>query len=200
MVLLLSFGHANSNEITAILTLEAKNFSEWVMNVADHQNLPFIVIDKKEAKVFVFLPNGKLLGSTAALIGTAIGDDTAPNIGKKRISDIQPHERTTPAGRFIADLGFDPNKTEMLWIDYDSGVSMHIVVTGNAQERRLQRLSSKDKTQRRITYGCINVSKKFYQSVIQPTFKQSSGVVYILPEIHSIQKVFGADAARYSQR
>lgn len=191
---------AENNQSEPVLTREAKNLADWVMHASNHRNLPFIVIDKKAAAVFVFDPKGKLVGSTPGLLGITVGDDTAPDIGKKKLSDIRVHERTTPAGRFEADLGLDLNKTEMLWIDYDSGVSMHVVVTGNAKERRLQRLLSDDSTQRRITYGCVNVSSEFYQSVIQPIFNQSSGIVYILPEIHSIHKVFGPEAARFSLR
>jgi len=182
------------------LTGEVKNLADWVIHEKNHQSLPFIVIDKKAAAVFVFTPEGKLIGSTPGLLGITVGDDTAPGIGQKKLSEILVHERTTPAGRFQADLGYDLNKTEMLWIDYDSGVSMHVVVTGNAKERRLQRLLSHDSSQRRITYGCINVSRQFYKAVIQPTFKKSSGIVYILPEVHSIQKVFGHEAARFTQR
>lgn len=191
---------ADRIEPVSALTREVKNLADWVIHTDNHQQLPFIVIDKKAASVFVFTFEGKLMGSTPALLGIAVGDDTAPGIGKKKLSEIREHERTTPAGRFEASLGLDLNKTEMLWIDYESGVSMHVVVTGNAKERRLQRLLSDDSTQRRITYGCINVSSQFYKLVIQPIFRKSSGIVYILPETHSIQKVFGPEASRFSQR
>ena len=190
---------ADKQGVEPALTREVKNLADWVIHAANHQHLPFIIIDKKAAAVFVFTPEGKLVGSSAGLLGITVGDDTAPGVGKKKLSEIRLHERTTPAGRFEADLGLDLNKTEILWIDYDSGVSMHVVVTGNAKERRLQRLLSDDTTQRRITYGCVNVSSQFYKSVIQPIFSQSSGIVYILPEIHSIQKVFGPEAARFSK-
>lgn len=44
----------------------------------------------------------------------------------------------------------------------------------------------------RISYGCINVPALFYQQVISPTFKKTSGVVYVLPETRSAQQQFGS--------
>lgn len=204
VVALLLFGLVSAQSFSADQTIgvtrDARNLADWIVDSADHQNLPFIVIDKKEAKVFVYHPDGKLHAATSALMGVTIGDDTAIGVGKKKIADVLVAERTTPAGRFEADLGRDLQKTELLWIDYDSGVSMHVVVTGVASERRLQRLSSEEPAEHRITYGCINVSSKFYRDVVHKTFESSNGIVYILPEVHSIQHVFGPEAARYSLR
>lgn len=193
-------GQSYSADNTAGMTREARDLVDWVLDSVDHQQLPFVVIDKKAAKVFVFKSDGKLHGVSSALMGVTLGDHTLPGVGNKKISDITIAERTTPAGRFEADLGLDLHKSEILWIDYESGLSMHPVVTAIASERRLQRLSSEDATQHRITYGCINVPNTFYKQVIQPTFKHTKGIVYILPEIDSIHKVFGPEAARYSQR
>lgn len=182
------------------LTHDAKNLADWISESGDNQDLPFIIVDKKETKVFLFLSDGKLYSATPALMGVTIGDDTSPGIGQKKLSDIKPEERTTPAGRFEAQLGVSPTKSEMLWIDYESGVSMHPVVTSNPSEHRLQRLASSNSAERRITYGCVNVSSIFYKEHVHQTFKNSSGIVYVLPEIHSIEKVFGAEAKRFSER
>ena len=182
------------------LTQEAKNLAAWIVSSLDHQQLPFIVVDKRAAKIFVFLADGNLHGSAAALLGVTPGDDTAPGVGKKKLADISVAERTTPAGRFVADLGLDLQNSEILWIDYDSGLSLHIVPTAVASERRLQRLASAQPADLRITYGCINVSKQFYKDFVYPTFKNTSGIVYILPEVHSIQKVFGPQAANHEYR
>lgn len=179
------------------ITREVKNLTEWVIHAEDNQKLPFIVIDKKAAMVFVYESDGRLMTSTPALLGVIIGDDTIEGVGQKKNSEILLHERITPAGRFRADLGYDINKADLLWLDYDSGISIHVVVTSKVTERRLQRLMSNESADRRITYGCINVSNQFYYSVIQKNFKNTSVIVYILPEIHSIQKVFGPEAARF---
>jgi len=182
------------------LSHDAKNLADWISETGDNQDLPFMVVDKKGTSVFLFLANGKFYSSTRALMGTMIGDDIVPGVGNKKIADVTPSERTTPAGRFVAQLGFSLSKSELLWIDYESGVSMHPVVTSNPIERRLQRLASLNTSEHRITYGCVNVSSSFYKEQVHEIFKATGGIVYILPEIHSILKIFGPEAARFSQR
>lgn len=191
-----SYGDASLTSLTP----DAHNLADWVIESDDNQNRPFIIIDKKESKVFVFLKDGKLYGESSALIGITIGDINAPGVGMKKIADITIEERTTPAGRFEAALGPSLNKTELLWIDYDSGISMHTVITSNPSEHRLQRLLSQKSAEHRITYGCVNVSSIFYKEVIRPTFRNTGGIVYILPEIQSILTVFGSEADRFSRR
>ena len=39
----------------------------------------------------------------------------------------------------------------------------------------------------RISYGCINVPVAFYETVVAPTFRNSNGIVYILPETRSVE-------------
>jgi hypothetical protein len=182
------------------LSHDSKNLADWVVDSGDNQGLPFIIVDKREAMVFMFLPDGGFYKASPALIGTTIGDDISPGVGQKKLSEVGIEERTTPAGRFESQLGTSPNKSELLWIDYESGVSMHPVVTSNASEHRLERLSGTKISARRITYGCVNVSSHFYTEAVHPTFKNTSGIVYILPEVHSIKMVFGAEAGRFSQR
>ncbi len=191
-----SYGYESNLE----LTHDVQNLVDWVVSSSDNQNLPFIIIDKKETKVFMFSSDGKIYGATTALMGITIGDETTAGVGKKKLSDIRIEERTTPAGRFEAQLGINPKQSEMLWIDYESGVSMHPVVTSNASEHRLQRLSSANVAEHRITYGCINVPIAFYKEFVHTTYKNSAGIVYILPENHSILAVFGPEAARFSKR
>ena len=69
---------------------------------------------------------------------------------------------------------------------------LHRVVTSSVKERRLQRLESKDLLERRISYGCINVPVKFYDTIISPTFTGTLGVVYVLPDTRLVQDVFGS--------
>ena len=47
----------------------------WVTRSGDNQAMPFAIIDKAAAKVFVYDADGKMLGGTAALIGLTPGDD-----------------------------------------------------------------------------------------------------------------------------
>ena len=162
-----------------------------MLQSGDHKNLPFMVIDKLQARVFVFQPDGKLRGTTSALLGVAIGDHTVPGIGQKKLSAIKPEERTTPAGRFMASLAKDIHGIEVLWVDYESALSLHRVVKGTPKERRAERLASASVADKRITYGCINVPVPFYEQVVSPMFKGTYGVVYVLPETKPLRDVFG---------
>ena len=115
-----------------------------------------------------------------------------PGIGSRAISSIQPEERTTPAGRFSAVMGVGPHGEDILWVDYDNALALHRVVTNVPAERRLQRLASHVAAERRITYGCINVPVSFFESIVRPTFTNTRGIVYILPEVNRTEQVFGS--------
>ncbi len=165
------------------------------MASGDNDGLPFVIIDKIRAKVFVFDTGGRLRGATFALLGKARGDDSVPGIGSRKLSTIRPEERTTPAGRFVATLGHDFEQ-DILWIDYDASISLHRVVTGDPGDHRLQRLATISPLDKRISYGCVNVPVKFYEDVVLETFTGTTGIVYILPEIKTIRDVFSmADGA-----
>jgi hypothetical protein len=170
----------------------AREVINWVVDSADHQGLPFLVIDKKDARVFVFDTRARLIGAAPALIGLAVGDDSVAGIGDRPLSSIRPEERTTPAGRFFAAIGSSLQGDEVLWVDYDGGVALHRLATLRSKERRSERLATQTPADNRITYGCINVSVSFYETVVSPAFRQSGGIVYVLPEIRSLKVVFPA--------
>jgi len=169
---------------------ETSKLADWIVDSGDNGRLPFVIVDKRGAKVFVFNADGVLRGASAALLGQSSGDDSAPGIGTRKLADIRPEERTTPAGRFVASLGHNLHGGEILWVDYDAAISLHPVVTSNPREQRLQRLASPTPLDNRISYGCINVPPKFYQGVVSPAFRQSDGIVYILPETRPASTVF----------
>ena len=171
---------------------EVRQLAGWIVKSADNQTLPFVIVDKKMAKVFVFLPDGQLRGAAPVLLGLSRGDDTVPGIGERKLATIAPHERTTPSGRFVAALGTNLQGKDIVWVDYAAAISMHRVVTSDATERRAQRLASPSALDNRISYGCINVPVKFYERVLSPSFKQSSGIVYILPDNKPMEQVFAA--------
>lgn len=173
-------------------SLEARHMADWVVDSGDNRGIPFVIVDKKEAKVFVFYPDGRLRGAARALLGLALGDDAVPGIGAREMSSIRPEERTTPAGRFVASLGRNFSGVEILWVDYDAAVSMHRVVTNKPKERRLQRLNTLTTFDKRISYGCINVPTKFFDKVVRPAFIRNNGIVYVLPETRSAHEVFGS--------
>src|SRR5680860_844652 len=55
---------------------EARYVADWVVDSGDNRSLPFAIVDKKDAKVFVFDADGRLHGAAPALLGLARGDDT----------------------------------------------------------------------------------------------------------------------------
>ncbi|MBT9472751.1 MAG: hypothetical protein V4514_16475 [Pseudomonadota bacterium] len=164
--------------------------ADWVIASRDNNGLPFVIIDKAAAEVFVFGPSGQLRGAAPALIGLARGDDSVPGIGDRELSKIRPEERTTPAGRFLAGFGPSAHGGDALWVDYETAVSLHPVVTSNAKERRLQRLQTPTPDDNRITFGCINVPAAFYQELVLPAFTGTNGIVYVLPETRALDQVF----------
>lgn len=171
---------------------QARHVADWVLDSRDNQGLPFVIVDKKNANVFVFHANGRLRGAAPALLGLALGDDSVPGIGERKLSSIQPEERTTPAGRFVAALDHNLQGKQILWVDYDGAISLHPVITSNAQEFRAQRLATPTPLDNRISYGCINVPAEFFKRVVSPAFSGSNGIVYVLPETRSVQQVFSS--------
>lgn len=161
---------------------DTRRLADWIVTTGDTHGRPFIIVDKAAARVFAFDARGLIRGSVPALLGAARGDISPPGIGTLRLADITPAMRITPAGRFEARLGHDLGPRDILWVDYDAAISLHRVITTNPVEHRLARLASPTIDDNRISYGCINVPARFYDSVVLPLFKPTNGVVYILPE------------------
>ena len=173
------------------LPADVPGFARQVISTRNNQGLPFLVVDKVQATVWVFTAQGALLGRSAALLGLAIGDNTVPGIGKRKLASIRPEERTTPAGRFASSLGGNLLGQEVLWVDYDSGLSLHRVIHGTPSEHRAERLASPTPDDNRVTYGCINVPAAFFDALVLPTVRTSGSIVYVLPETRPLQQVFG---------
>jgi len=169
---------------------EARQMANWVMDVRDHRGMPFVIVDKAHVRVFVFKPDGTLDGATPALMGSAVGDDSVLGIGEREMSAILPHERTTPAGRFVSQPGTNSFGEDIVWVDYEAAVSMHRVRAKEPKERRLERLASDTPDDNRISFGCINLPVTFYEEVVKPALGSQRGVVYVLPETRPVQAVF----------
>jgi hypothetical protein len=161
----------------------------WVVATSDSQGYPFVIMDKAAAQILVFGGDGRLRGAAPGLFGSAIGDHTAPGVAGVALREIPGRDRTTPAGRFIGGFGPSIDAGRVLWVDYDSAVSMHPTATGVPAEKRAERLASPSPDDNRITHGCINVSPEFYEQVVRPTFEKG-GVFYILPDTAPLAEVF----------
>ncbi|WP_233263154.1 hypothetical protein [Cognatiluteimonas profundi] len=188
--------HAGMQDLKqASASQEVQYVAQWVADSGDNAGMPYIIIDKVNAKVFVLDVHGRLQGTAPALLGMVPGDGTVAGIGDQKLSAIRPEERTTPAGRFVASLGPDLHGKDILWVDYANALALHRVVKGTPVERRAQRLASATADDNRISYGCINVPVKFYDTVVNPAFTHNSGVVYILPEMSPARDMFGPHEA-----
>jgi hypothetical protein len=171
---------------------EAQHVADWAFFTGDNQGRAVVLLDKKMARVYTFDTRGRLIAAAPVLLGSAIGDDSAPGIGDKPLALIQAHERTTPAGRFVARPGMNTNGEDIVWIDYDAAVSLHRIRPVLASERRFERLNSPTHEDNRISNGCVNLPVPFYEKVLSPTVKSTGAVIYVLPETRSVQEVFGS--------
>jgi hypothetical protein len=172
------------------LSVSAQALVQWVMQTNDHQGKPFAVVDKIHAKVFVLSHHGRLLGQAPVLLGLTRGDDGVLGSGDLPLSQIRPEDRITPAGRFVSEWGRNASGQMVLWVDYEQAISMHAVRSLSSQERRLERLASPIALDKRISYGCINVSLLFWRSVVLPVFMGIQGIVYVMPDSRTLVSVF----------
>lgn len=166
--------------------------AESIRRSADNQGFPYLIVDKVDATVTAFDAQSRMIAISPVLLGSARGDHSVPGIGERPIAKIRPHERTTPAGRFVAETGRNMQGEAIVWVDYEHAVSMHRVRATNPAERRLQRLATVTPRDNRISYGCINVPVKYFDQVVWPLMRKGAGraIVYVLPEVQSVEQVF----------
>ncbi len=174
---------------------DVSRVAAWAVREADNGSVPFAIVDKRRAQVYVFNPGGRLLGTSPVLLGYAAGDLSVAGIGQKAIEDIKPQERTTPAGRFVSEPGRNSLGHEVVWVDYGAAVSMHRVRATNPKERRLERLATKTAADNRISWGCINVPVDFFDHTVWPQLGRGRAIVYVLPERSPLTAFFPAAAA-----
>lgn len=173
-----------------VLTRDAEQVLQWVVRSHDNQGLPFMIIDKRQAHLWVFDRGASLKGDAPVLLGAARGDHSLPGIGSMPLSKIKPSDRTTPAGRFQAEIGKNLRGEKVVWVDYDGGVSMHPVLTTEAAERREERLATPTPADNRVSYGCINVPKSFHEKVVLGSLQSGHAIVYVLPDTAPLRSVF----------
>jgi hypothetical protein len=182
-------GTEAKNEVSQ--SAAATRVADWIAASGDNGALPYIIVDKNNAALFLFDAKGKPLGGVPVLIGVAVGDDATPGIGSKNLAEIGPAEKTTPAGRFLAKFGLAAGRQKVLWVDYATSVALHpIPTTVSPKERRRQRMLSPTSDDNRITFGCINVPTAFYSKRVRPLFLKKGGYVYVLPDTKPLEVVF----------
>lgn len=172
-------------------SVAATRVADWIAASGDNGALPYIIVDKTAASLFLFDAKGKSLGRVPVLIGVAVGDEATPGIGSKNLAQIGPAEKTTPAGRFLAKYGLAGGRQKILWVDYATSVALHPIPPGaSPKERRRQRMLSPTPDDNRITFGCINVPLAFYNKSVRPLFQKKGGYVYVLPDTKPLETVF----------
>jgi len=163
---------------------------QWVAASKDNAGLPFVVVDKVNARVYAFNPLGQLQATAPVLLGMGVGDKALVSQDAP-MSAMPPEKRITPAGRYPSRLVTDNHGKTVLLIDGENLITMHIVVKGTPAQRRAERLASVSTADNRISFGCINVPPGFFTTVVDPDFRPKKGVVYILPEKTTAGQLFG---------
>ena len=173
---------------------EVLDVVQWVGASKDNAGLPFIVVDKANARVYAFNPAAELKATAPVLLGMGVGDQAlVPQDAP--MSAIPPEKRITPAGRYPSKLVIDNHGKVVLLIDGENLITMHIVVKGTPAQRRAERLASVTTDDNRVSFGCINVPPAFFTTVVDPDFRAAKGLVYILPEKTTAAQLFGFQPA-----
>ncbi|MBW3656563.1 MAG: L,D-transpeptidase [Gemmatimonadetes bacterium] len=171
---------------------DARHVAQWAIDTGDAAGRPFLVVDKKDARLYVFKPNGQLLAATPVVLGSARGDRSAPGVGQRAQSGwVPPHERTTPAGRFTTHPGRNLDGEHVIWIDYGAALAIHRLRPGKSHQERAASLATPTPHDNRLSLGCVVVPVAFYLNVVQPLLTRSTGVVYVLPEMQSVRDMLG---------
>ena len=173
---------------------EVLDVVQWVGASKDNAGLPFIVVDKANARVYAFNPAAQLKATTPVLLGMGVGDKALVSPDAP-MSAMPPQKRITPAGRYPSKLVIDNHGKVVLLIDGANLITMHIVVKGTPAQHRAERLASVTTDDNRVSFGCINVPPAFFTTVVDPDFRLTNGLVYILPEQTTAAQLFGFQPA-----
>jgi hypothetical protein len=162
---------------------EVRQFASSVITTGDHEALPFAIVDKRHARIHVFDAMGRWRGSSAVLLGQARGDGSAPDVGEHAQQGRVPlAERTTPAGRFLAEPGRNLHGEHIVWVDYAAAFAIHRLRPGASHALRVARLASTAAGDNRLSWGCVVVPVKFYLDVVARLLGRGRSIVYVLPE------------------
>ena len=84
---------------------DARHLADWVVDSGDHHGMPFAILDKVEARVFVFDPRRTTLWcSPCSARAWEKVMTSVPVSVTRNLSEIHPKDRITQAGRFVSYL------------------------------------------------------------------------------------------------
>jgi len=169
---------------------DARYVERWIHEKGDDRGRPFVIVDKKAARIFVFGAGGNLVGSSSTILGQSRGDVPVPGAGAKNPVNLLPFERKTPAGRFESQPGRNLHGEPVVWVDYDTGIAIHRVRPGISQMTRNASLATEDPNNKRLSLGCVVVPEDFFWNIVIPTIGHVHGTVYVLPEDMPVQAMF----------
>jgi len=170
---------------------DAREVAAWVQASDDAGGKPYLIVDKKAARLFVFEADGRLLAATPVILGAALGDSSTPGVGERaQNGTLTPEDKTTPAGRYVTQPGRNIDGEHVVWLDYGEALALHRLRPGRSYKTRAARLASSQPQERRLSLGCVVVPVEFYLDVVKPLLGSRSGVVYVLPETQSARELF----------
>jgi hypothetical protein len=164
---------------------DARRVASWAFENHDANGRPVAVVDKKNARIYVFGADGRLRGTSPVLLGLSRGDESTPGVGTLAGGYIPAGMRTTPAGRFDTEPGRNHKGEAIVWIDYEAALAIHRLRPAPIAERRPARLASDTPEDNRISQGCVVVPGAFFDQIVAPSLGRERGVVYILPDAES---------------
>jgi hypothetical protein len=155
---------------------EVEHVARWAVDSQDHFGLPFVVVDKANARLFAFEATGRLRASAPVLLGASRGDGPgAPAV--------------TPAGRFVLAQSLSTGSDDIVWTNADAVLSLHGIPSGISPGRGMLRLASDDLEDKRISDGSLHVAAQFYRDHLV-ALKSEASIAYVLPELVSAEDVF----------
>jgi hypothetical protein len=189
---------------------DAREMAAWVQASDDAGGKPYLIVDKKAARLFVFEADGRLLAATPVILGAALGDSSTPGVGERaQNGTLTAEDKTTPAGRYDTQPGRNIDgehvvwldygealalhrlqREHVVWLDYGEALALHRLRPGRSYKTRAARLASSQPQERRLSLGCVVVPVAFYLDVVKPLLGSRSGVVYVLPETQSARELF----------
>ena len=186
-------GEAPASALASVdASADARYVERWIHEKGDDHGRPFVIVDKKAARIYVFGAGGGLVGMSSTILGQSRGDVPVPGAGQKNPASLLPDERKTPAGRFESQPGRNLHGEPVVWVDYDTGIAIHRVRPGISQMQRAASLASEDPGNKRLSLGCVVVPENFFLTVVLPTLGHVHGMVYVLPEDAPVEALFNA--------
>lgn len=144
----------------------------WVVSSGDNYGRSFLIANKRSGEIILVEGDGSISARSPALFGARLGDEMVSKqtpAGAYTLFQVAA-ENPGYGGDVLVFANDDVNKVS---------ISVHRVWLETPSERRLQRLSSPNPKERRISDGCINLPDSFYENIVGIV---NGSKIYILPE------------------